>query len=116
MGTNLNAIAAGLRQEAVDNSVGVLRFGEDTLVVLYHQRHAVTLEPTVGVVVVEHIEQALHQPVATGIDLLQVTNLAKGVGAVAAPPTRHLNLGQHTLAALEDSHLHLGHHLLEIDG
>ena len=111
-----NMVAACQRQETVDDGMRVLCFWKHALIVLRHQRYSVLLKPTVGILVAEHVEQPLHQPVSSWIDLREVGHQAKGVGAVATSSPTHLYLRQHALAALEDRYLHLGHHLLQVDG
>ena len=53
---------------------------------------------------------------AAGIDALQVFDLLKGVGTVAASATRDLYLGKYVVRGLKDGNVHLWAHLLEIDG
>ena len=67
--------------------MGVLRGREDAVIVLRDQSYAMTLEPRVGITVVEGLEEALHQTVPTGIDLREIAHGGKGVGAVAAAAT-----------------------------
>ena len=109
-------MAAGFAEEAVDDGMGILRSREHALVVLCRQADTMTLKPLVGIAMVELFEKALQQTVATRIDLRQVANVGKGIGTVTMAPARDLNLGQHTLAALQDGDIHLGHHLLQVDG
>ena len=45
----LNAVLMGFCQESVDNGMGVLRDGEDTLILLRGQSDTMTLEPLVGI-------------------------------------------------------------------
>ena len=96
---------------------GILRLREDTLVGLDGERHAVALEPLVGVVLRETVHQTAHEAVTTGIDGREVgADTLEGVRAVATPSPTHLDLGQHAAATLEDGDVHRGHHLLEVHG
>ena len=62
------------------------------------------------------LEEAFQQAVASRIDALQVFDLLKRVGAVAASATRYLYLGKYVVRGLKDGYVHLWTHLLEIDG
>ena len=96
--------------------MGVLLKGEDALVGLGREGHAVALEPAACVLVVEDMEQPLQQTVATGIDLRKVSDLPERVGAVAPTATAHLDLAEYALASLEDGDIHLGHFLFQVYG
>ena len=74
------------------------------------------LEPAIGIMVIEGLEEAFQQPMASRIDCCEVVDTLEGVGAVAASSSRYLDLCQHTIAALEDGDIHLGHRLLQVDG
>ena len=88
--------------EAVDDDVRVLRLRKDALVILYHQGHTVLLEPLIGMVIVETLEEALHQLVSAGVGLLQVGNFVEGVGEIAPSSSGDFHLGEHLLLFLED--------------
>jgi hypothetical protein len=63
---------------------------------------------------VKDFEEALHQPMAAGIDLREVTNLCEGVGAVTTSAAGDFHLGEYVLTALEDGNIHLRHHLFQV--
>lgn len=111
----MNMVSPSQREEAVYDDVRVLRSGKHAFVILPHQSHSVSLEPSIGILMVEHIEESLHQPMSTRVHCRKVADMSKGIGTIAAPASRNLNLGQHTPTALENVYLHLRHHFLEVD-
>ena len=113
---DLYVVAAGLTEETVNDGLRVLCGRKHAMVRLHGEGHAVTLEPPVGVAVVEDIEEALQQPMATRIDLREIADILERVGTVAATAARHLDLAEHPRAALEDGDAHLRTHFLEVDG
>ena len=108
-------VAAGFGKEAVDNRMGILSGGEYAVIGLCGQSDTVTLEPLVSVAVVKLPEEVLHKPVTVWIDLREVGDVGKGVGAVATATARDGHLGQQVLTTLQDGNFHLGHHLLQVD-
>lgn len=108
-------VAASQRQEAVDDGMRVLSLRKHALVILRHQRHAMTFKPTVGILVVKPMKQTFHQPMSTRINLRQVADLGKRIGTVTAPAATDLHFRQHPLAPLKDGYVHLWHHLLQVD-
>ena len=115
-GADVDTEAAGFAQEAVDDGLGVLRGGEDTMVRLDGQANAMLLEPIHGVVLRESFQQPFHQPVASRIDFCEVAHVLEGVCAVAASASGDLDFSEDVLAALEDGDFHLRAQFLEVDG
>ena len=74
------------------------------------------LKPLIGIAVVKLLEKTLQQAVASRIDALQVVDILKRVGAIAASAARYLYLGQYAFRTFQDGDVHLGAHLLEVDG
>ena len=93
-GMDRHSEGLGLRNEAIDDGLGVLRLRKNALVVLCDQGHTMALEPSHRGVVVKLVEEPLHELMAAGIDLAEVADLGEGVGEVAAAATRHGHLGQ----------------------
>ena len=73
-------------------------------------------KPRIGITIVEGLEEPLHQSVTPRIDLRQVTDGSKRVGAVASSTTRHLHLRQQLLGLLEDGDIHLRALFFQVDG
>lgn len=111
-----NTKATSLVKKKVDDGLRVLRLREDAMIGLGDQSHASALEPLIGILMTELLKEALQQAVAPRIDTLQVGDIFKGVGAVAASATRDLHFGQYVVRGLKDGDIHLWTHLLEING
>ena len=82
-----DAITTGFGKEKVDDSVRILRDGENTLIVLCNQGNAMTLKPSIGVVIVKAFEESFHQTMPSRIDLREVAYRGEGVGAVTPSTT-----------------------------
>ena len=112
----LHAEPPAVAEEAIDDGLRRLGGGEYAAVGLRRESHAVALKPSVGIAMVERMEETEHELMSTRIDRAEVANGREAVGAVAAPAARHLHLLQHTLRAFENDDAHLRAHLLEVDG
>ena len=62
-----DAVAAGMLQKTVDDGMGVLGLRKHAVVVLSRQRHAVPLEPDVGVLIVKLVEESFQKTVPAGV-------------------------------------------------
>lgn len=113
---DVDVVPSCFTEEAVDDGVAVLRFGENTLIFLNREGHSMCLEPLEGIGRAELLEEAFEQVCSTGVNLLQVGHVGKGVGAVATSPTRNFHLCQHFPLPLEDGHVKFGHQFLHVDG
>ena len=80
-------VSAGFCEEEVDDGVGILRGREHAIVILCHQSHAMTLEPLVGIAIVESLEESFQQSMATRVHLREIAHRGEAVGAVAASTT-----------------------------
>jgi hypothetical protein len=95
-------------QEGVDYLHGILRLGEDTLVGLNGKPHTCILKPPHGIMLTESIEHTAHEFGASGIDLLQRTDLCECIGEVAATASCHRDLCQCLGTTLEDVDISMG--------
>ena len=80
--------------QTVDDAVRILRLRKHALVILCNQWHAVLLKPVEGMLVVESLEESLHQFMSAGVRLFQVGNLVKGIGKIASSSSRDFHLGE----------------------
>jgi hypothetical protein len=95
--------------------VGILCGRKDAVVVLCDKSDAVALKPFVSIALAELFQQAFHEPVTSWIDLLQVGDTCKRVGAVASSSARDFNFSEQLMASFHDGNFHRWHHLLEVD-
>ena len=80
---HLNAKPSAMGEETADDGLRVLSSWKHTMIILHHKRHAMALEPDIGIALVEAFHEAFHQTMATGIHLAEVADLLEGIGAVA---------------------------------
>ena len=88
--------------QAVDDAVRILRLRKHALVFLRNQWHAVLLKPVEGMLVVESLEESLHQFMSARVRLFQVGNFLKGIGKIASSSSRDFHLGENLRILLEN--------------
>ena len=103
-------------QQGMDYLHGILAGWEDALVWLYGEADPLGLKPGHELLVVELMEETLHQLMTTRIDLLQALDLGKGVGQVASSTTRDGYFGQRTLPCFEHLDVGVWKHALQVHG
>ena len=109
---HLHTEPPGAAREGIDDALRVLRGGEDAMVGLHHEGHALPLKPRPGIIRPEDAEEPLHEPVAARIDLPQVGHAFKRVGEVAPSAPRHRHFGQHAARLFIDGDRGVGGGLL----
>ena len=97
----LHAQSLGGIHQTVDDAVRILRLRKHALVFLRNQWHAVLLKPVEGMLVVESLEESLHQFMSARVRLFQVGNLLKGIGKIASSSSRDFHLGKYLCIFLE---------------
>ena len=105
--TELDTEPARCGEQTVDNGLRILRGGKDALVGLNGKGYAMVLKPTLGIGRTEGIEEPLDEPMTTRVDVLEVDNVSKGVGAVASAAARNGHLGQNSLLAFQNNNVGL---------
>lgn len=97
-------MSPGFVEKGVYYGVRVLCFWEDALVFLCGQGDAVSLKPVLSVVVVECVHESFHGLVSARIDVLQVSDVGKGVCAVASAASGYFYFSEHARAFLDDGY------------
>ena len=92
---NFDTQSAGFVGQAFDDGLRILRLRKYALVLLGHKFNAFLFKPLICLSIVELIEETLHELVASGIDVSQVTDVRKTVGQIAAAAARNAYLSKH---------------------